>query len=73
MANPDVSRAFPFPWRPWPPGDPGPEIWQIINELDQRVQLQVATAVMNTQIAMAKAHLEGLQSIQKIVANAQVG
>jgi hypothetical protein len=58
-------------WRPWPPGDPGPEIWQIIFELDRRVQLQVAKAVLDTHIAQIRAQLDGLTKIQKLVAAAK--
>ena len=58
-------------WQPWPPGDPGPEIWQIIFELDRRVQLQVAKAVLDTHIAQIRAQLEGLTKIQKLVAGAK--
>ncbi|MFN0154630.1 MAG: hypothetical protein ACKVUT_09645 [Gaiella sp.] len=57
-----------FRWRPWPPGDPAPEIWRIIDELDQRVQLQVVGAILQTQIASAKVHAEGLQKIHDVIA-----
>ena len=60
-------------WQPWPPGDPAPEIWRIIFELDRRVQLQVANVVLATQIAQVKAHLDGLTKIQKLVAGAKIG
>jgi hypothetical protein len=69
MANgSDLPRALQF-W-PWPPGDPAPEIWRLIQDLDRRVQLQVVDAVLDAQISMAKAHVEGLASIRKIVAGA---
>ena len=72
MANPpeqQLSRLL--DWRPWPPGDPAPEIWRIIYELDRKVQVRVVDAVLNTQIAIGRAHLEGLENIRKIVAGAQ--
>ena len=61
-----LARAL--QWWPWPPGDPGPEIWRVILELDRRVQIQVVTTVLDTQISVAKAHVEGLQKIREIVA-----
>jgi hypothetical protein len=63
-ANIPLSQRFPFPW---PPGDPGPEIWRIIHELDRAVQLQVATIVIGTHIQQAKAQIEGLEQIQGII------
>ncbi len=59
-----------FRWRPWPPGDPAPEIWRIIDELDHRVQVRVAAVVLETQIASAKAHVEGLQKIHTVISKA---
>jgi hypothetical protein len=55
-------------WQPWPPGDPAPEIWRIILELDRKVQLRVVDVVLNAQIAMARAHVEGLEGIRKTIA-----
>jgi hypothetical protein len=70
MANvqPELSRFL--QWKPWPPGDPAPEIWSIIYELDRRVQVQVVEAVLNAQIGMARAHIEGLESIRKAISGA---
>jgi len=45
----------------------GPEMWGIVRELDQRVQLQVLNVVLETHIGMARLHIEGLQKIQKAV------
>src|SRR5919112_60732 len=42
--RPQLSQALQF-W-PWPPGDPAPEIWRVILELDQKIQLQVVDAVV---------------------------
>jgi hypothetical protein len=67
----DLSPILKF--RPWPPGDPAPEIWSIIFELDRRVQLQVANIVLQTQIAQVRAHLDGLTKIQKLVGAAKPG
>jgi hypothetical protein len=69
MSEPDLSPLL--RWRPWPPGDPAPEIWRIIFDLDQRVQIQVAEVVLDTQIAAARAHLEGMEGLKKVLASAR--
>jgi hypothetical protein len=58
-------------WRPWPPGDPAPEIWRIIFELDKRVQIQAAELVLDTQIAVLQAHVKGLTGLKKVLSAAQ--
>ncbi len=60
-------------WHPWPHADPAPEIWRIIFDLDRRVQVQVANAVLQTQIAQVRAHLDGLTKIQKLISGAKIG
>jgi hypothetical protein len=70
MVNPEPQLAPFLRWRPWPPGDPAPEIWRIIDELDHRIQVKVAGAILETQIAAARAHVEGLQKIHAIVTKA---
>ena len=60
-------------WQPWPPGDPGPEIWRLIFEPHRRVQVQAVNVVLQTQIAQTKAHLDGLTKIQKLVTGAKLG
>ena len=68
MTNPEKPQlARALHWGPWPPGDPGPEIWRLIFELDRRVQVQVVGAVLDTQIAMAKAHINGLEQVRKVI------
>jgi len=47
--------------------DPAPPFWVLISELDRRVQIQAVTILVDTQIAMAKAQLDGLQSFKKVV------
>jgi hypothetical protein len=61
---PQIAQSILRPF-PGPVTDPGPEMWELIRALDQRVQLQVANIVLETQIVMARAHMEGLQKIQK--------
>lgn len=62
---PQLAQAL--KWWPWPPGDPAPEIWRIILDLDRRIQVQVVDVVLETQIAVAKAHVEGLERIRDVV------
>jgi hypothetical protein len=73
MSNIDLNQRLSplFHWHPWPPGDPAPEIWRIIEQLDKRWQVQIAGAILDTQIAAGKAHLEGLQQIREIVGKAK--
>lgn len=57
-------------WRPWPPGDPAPEIWQIIFELDRKIQLEVVGRVLDTQVAVLQAHVKGLQGVKQVLTRA---
>jgi len=66
MSNPELSPLL--HWRPWPPGDPAPEIWRIIFELDRRVQIQFVDTLLDTQIAVAQAQVRGLESMKKVLA-----
>lgn len=54
-------------WRPFPPGDPGPEIYRLIEELDSQRLVEVVGVVLDTQIAMSEAHLAGMQKVREIV------
>ena len=72
MANPQAQQlAQAFQWQPWPHGDPAPEIWRIIYELDRRVQVQVVDAVLDAQIKMMTAHAAGLQKVRDILVKGQ--
>jgi hypothetical protein len=71
MSVPERDLSPILQWRPWPPGDPGPEIWKIIFELDRRVQVQAVNIVLQTQIVQTRAHLDGLTKIQKLVTGAK--
>lgn len=55
-------------WWPFPPGDPAPEIWRVISDLDKRAQLEVAQVVLQTQIETIRAHAQGLEQIKAVVA-----
>lgn len=54
-------------WRPFPPGDPGPEIYRLIEELDSQRLVEAVGVVLDTQIAMSEAHLAGMQKVREIV------
>jgi hypothetical protein len=73
MSVPREQLSPALQWFPWPPGDPAPEIWRIIFELDRRVQIQAVNIVLATQIAQTKAQLDGLTKFQKLVAGAKIG
>src|ERR1044072_1479227 len=57
MAQSALER---FPWRPFAPGAPGPEIFEILRDLDIKVQLQAVSVMIRTDMAMTKARLDGL-------------
>jgi hypothetical protein len=59
-----------FRWHPWPQGDPPPEIWQIIQELDRAQQLRAVSVILDTHIAVAQAHVKGLQGIKEVIGKA---
>jgi hypothetical protein len=67
---PQQDLASIFRWRPWPPGDPAPEIWQIIQELDRAHQIRAVNVILDTQIAVAQAHMKGLQGLKEVVGKA---
>ncbi len=71
--TPQAELAPILQWHPWPPGDPAPEIWRLIYELDRRVQVQVAQAVLEAQIGQLRAQVDGLTKVQKIITGAKVG
>jgi hypothetical protein len=56
-----------FPWRIWPPYDPGPPIWDIIQELDNERQRAVAHALLEGQIATLTAQISTLKAVQKAI------
>jgi hypothetical protein len=53
-----------FPWVVWHHGDPGPPIWDIIEELGEERQRQVAQVVIEAQIATLNAQINMLKGIQ---------
>jgi hypothetical protein len=52
---------------PFHGGDPGPEIWRILHEVDIRQQLEVVKVVISTQIGVAEARLEGLKRLATVI------
>jgi hypothetical protein len=67
MAQSALER---FPFRPFPPGDPAPEIYEILRDLDIKLQVQAVGVMLRTEMAMTKARLEGLLLLEKIFAGA---
>lgn len=52
-------------WRPWPNGDPGPEIYQLIQEeLTAAERRQFVATLVRIEMAMTEARLGGLKEIQ---------
>lgn len=66
MVGPELSHLLRF--RPWPPGDPVPEIWDLIRELEADKQRQVGATIVRTQIAMDEARIAGLKQIAEVLA-----
>jgi len=54
-------------WYPWHRGDPAPEIWSIIQELEVSKQREIAAIVLRTQIAIEEAHIAGLKQIAGVL------
>ena len=67
MGQEDISPLLRF--RPWPPGDPGPEIWQVIRELELKQQREVAAVVLRTQIGMEEVRIGGMKQIAELLAS----
>jgi hypothetical protein len=67
MPDPELNPLL--RWRPFPPGDPGPEIYEILREvLDRRQILEVANVLIEAEISIGEARLEGARQLQKVVA-----
>jgi hypothetical protein len=68
---PDFEKEWLNPalvFRPWPNGDPGPEIYQLIQEeLDASQRRQFVATLIGVEAAMTEARLEGLKQLQQIV------
>jgi hypothetical protein len=69
MAPEELASRLWF--RPWPHGDPGPEIWQIINELQPPQQREIVGAILRSQIAMEEARISGLKQVADLISKAR--
>ena len=69
MAPEELASSLWF--RPWPPGDPAPEIWRIIGELQVQQQREIAAVVLRAQIAMEEARIGGLKQVADLLAKAR--
>jgi hypothetical protein len=68
MAEPGQALHPLLNWRPFPPGDPGPEIYAILREvLDRRQILEVANVLIEADIRMTEARLDSARALQKVV------
>ena len=55
-------------WRPWPNGDPGPEIYQLIHEeLSVSERRQFVQTLVGIEAAMTEARLSGLKQLQGLL------
>jgi hypothetical protein len=57
-------------FHPINPGDPGPEIFRLIEGLAERERLQIAQVLIESHIAINVARSEGLAKIGKILGSA---
>lgn len=72
MAGQDQILNEVLRFRPWPNGDPGPEIYQLIQEeLNAAERRQFVATLVGIEMRMTEARLSGLKSIQEIVAGRQ--
>ena len=55
-------------FRPWPNGDPGPDVYELIQEeLDPAQRKQFVGTLIGIEVAMSQARLSGLKQLQQIV------
>ena len=55
-------------WGPWPNGDPGPEIYQLIQEeLSASERRQYVATLVGIEAAMTEARLAGLKRLQGLL------
>jgi hypothetical protein len=59
-------------WRPWPNGDPGPEIYQLIQEeLTAAERRQFVATLVGIELRMTEARLGGLKEIQGMLGRSE--
>ena len=68
VADPRILNEV-LQWRPWPNGDPGPEIYQLIQEeLSASERRQFVATLVDIEMRMTEARLSGLKSMQALIA-----
>ena len=57
-----------FQWRPFPQGDPPPEIYDILRDILDRDQLlQFVNVLLESEIRIGEARLEGAKQLHQVV------
>jgi hypothetical protein len=55
-------------FRPWPNGDPGPEIYRLIEgELNASQRVEFVRGLIGVEVAMTEARVGGLKQLQQIL------
>ena len=55
-------------FRPWPNGDPGPEIYKLIQEeLSTSQRVDFVRSLIGIELAMTEARIGGLKQLQQVV------
>lgn len=62
-----MERVSRFPFDPWHGGDPGPEIWRIIQELEVEHQRQIVGVIIETEINKLEAQVNGLRQVGAVL------
>jgi hypothetical protein len=58
-------------FRPWPNGDPGPEIYGLIQEeLSAEQRLKFVDALIGIELSMTEARVAGLKQLQQVLGSA---
>jgi hypothetical protein len=59
-----AEQSSAFPWLIWHHGDPGPPIWEIIQELGEERQRKIVGILIEGQVAALTAQITTLKGIQ---------
>ena len=76
MPQQDLELLAPlFRWHPFPPGDPGPEVYLIFRDLDRQRQVQIVTALQTARTQIAEISSRAQAQIADVTnhANKQIG
>jgi hypothetical protein len=60
-------------WRPWPPGDPGPEVYHLVNELSPEQKVQVIGVINAARADVEAARAAGYKQIGAAIGQASQG